>query len=174
MVIFREFVEVERGEQDEFERACLRSHRVGDLQHRYSGQPAEHRLHRDDALLGLDLFEIAAVVQIEGAVGPQRVAKQAAVRIDGQDPSELRVLFAHVRQKRRTCRLVTRVEIAGARQSIVELGGALNLLVQIIGDLVGGRRQIGQRCVDLAGAVLHETQADEDRRHQHGRDDEDQ
>ena len=47
VVKFREFAQVERGEQHEFQRARIRSHWIGDLEHRYSGQAAEYRLHRD-------------------------------------------------------------------------------------------------------------------------------
>jgi hypothetical protein len=36
-----------------------------------------------------------AIPQIERPVGPQRVAEQAAVGIDGQYPGELRVFLAH-------------------------------------------------------------------------------
>ncbi|MHC2784075.1 hypothetical protein ACVMBZ_003289 [Bradyrhizobium liaoningense] len=120
------------------------------------------------------LLEIAAVIQVERAVGPQRVAEQTAVGIDGQDARELRVFFADIRQKCRARRLVARVEIAGTGEPIVKLGGALDLLVQIVRDVVGGCDQIGQRRVDLTGPVLHETEPDQDRRHEHGRDDEDQ
>ncbi len=174
VVKFREFVQVERSEQHEFQRARIRSHGIGDLEHRYSGQAAEHRLHRDDTLRDLRLLEIGTIVQIERAVGPEQVAEQAAIGIDGQDARELRIFFAHIRQKRRACRLVARVEVAGAGEAVVKLRGALNLLVQIARDVVGGCGQIGQGRVDLAGPVLHETQANEARRHQHGRDDEDQ
>ena len=80
---------------------------------------------------GQGLLEIVAIPEIEGAVGPQRVAEQAAVRIDGQDPRELRVFFAHGGQEGRTGRLVAGVEVAGAGQAVVKLGGALNFLVEV-------------------------------------------
>ena len=51
---------------------------------RYPGQPAERRLQRDDPVRDQGLLEICAIPEIEGPVGPQRVAEQAAVRIDGQ------------------------------------------------------------------------------------------
>ena len=171
VVILGEFAQVERGEQHQLQRARLRSHRICDLEHRYSGQPAEYRLNHD-AARDQGLLEIGAIPQIEGAVGPQRVAEQAAVRVDGQDSRELRVFLAHVRQKRRARRLVARVEVARPGQTVVKLRGALNLLAQIAGNVVGRGCQIGQGGVDFAAPVLHETQPDEARRHQHGRDDE--
>ena len=77
------------------------------------------------------LLEIGAIPEIEGPVGPQRVAEQAAVRIDGQYPGELRIFLAHRGQEGRTGRLVAGVEVAGAGQTVVKLRGALNFLVQV-------------------------------------------
>ena len=114
-----------------FNCAGFRAHGVGDLQHRYSRQPAEHRLQRDDPVRNQGLPEIVAVPEIEGSVGPQRVAEQAAVRIDGQYPRELRIFLAHGGQESRTGRLVAGVEVAGAGQAVVKLGRALNFLVEV-------------------------------------------
>ena len=51
------------------------AHWVGDLQHGYSRQPAEHRLQRDDPVRNQRLLEIVAVPEIEDSVGPQRVRR---------------------------------------------------------------------------------------------------
>jgi len=166
-VIVSEFLQIERGEQDEFQLAGFRAHGIGDLQHRDSRQPAEHGFERDDAVRNQRLLEIGAIPEIEGPVGLQRVAEQAAVRVDGQYAGEPRVFFAHGRQEGRAGRLVARVEVAGAGEAVVKLGRALNFLIEIACDVVGGRRQIGQRGVDLACAVLNEAQSHQNRRHQH-------
>ena len=169
-MIVGEFLEVERGEQDEFQLAGFRAHGVGDLQHRDPRQPAEHGLERDDAVRNQGLLEVGAIPEIEGPVGSQRVAEQAAVRIDGQYAGEPRVFFAHGRQEGRTGRLVAGVEIAGAGEAIVKLGRALNFLIEIVRNIVGGRREAGQRGVDLARAILDEAQSHQDGRHQHRSD----
>jgi hypothetical protein len=72
-----------------------------------------------------------AIPKIESPVGPQRVAEQAAVGIDGQYPGKLRILLAHRGEEGRTGGLVCRVEVAGAGQTVVKLGRALNFFVQI-------------------------------------------
>ena len=145
----------------------FRAHGIGDLQHRDPRQPAEHGLQRDDAVRNQGLPEICAIPEIEGPVGSQRVAEQAAVRIDGQYPGELRIFFAHGGQEGRTGRLVACVEVAGAGQAVVKLRRALNFLVEVARNIVGGCRQVGQRGVDLARAILDEAQSHQDSRHQH-------
>ena len=85
---------------------------------------------------GQGLLEIFAIPQIEGAVAPQRVAEQAAVRIDGQYPGELRIFLAHGGKESRTRRLVAGVEVAGAGQTVVKLGGALDFLVEVVRNII--------------------------------------
>ena len=169
-MMLREFLQIERREQDEFQLRGFRAHGVGDLQHRYPRQPAERRLQRDDPVRDQGLLEIVAIPEIEGAVAPQRVAEQAAVRIDGQYPGELRIFLAHGGKESRTGRLVAGVEVAGAGQAVMQLGRALDFLVEVVRNIIGRCRQIDQRGVDFAGAVLDKAQSDEDSRHQHGHD----
>jgi hypothetical protein len=130
-VILGEFLQIERCEQDEFQLPGFGANGIGDLQHRDPRQPAEHGLERDDAVRNQRLLEVGAVPEIEGPVGAQRIAEQAAVRIDGQYAGELRVFFAHGRQEGGAGRLVARVEIAGAGEAVVKLGRALNFLIEI-------------------------------------------
>jgi len=131
-VIVSEFLQIERGEQDEFQLPGFGANGIGDLQHRDPRQPAEHGLERDHAVRSQGLLEVCAIPEIEGPVGSQRVAEQAAVRSDGQYAGKLRIFFAHGRQEGRTGRLVARVEIAGAGETIVKLGRALDFLVEVV------------------------------------------
>jgi hypothetical protein len=131
-VKFRELLQIERCQQDELQLLGFRARRERDLQHRGSGQPAEHRFQRHHLLGDQGLLEIIPIVEIEGAVGLQRVAEQHSIRIDRQYPGILLMLLANGGQESRARRLVAGVEIAGARQSIVQLRGALDLLVEII------------------------------------------
>ena len=106
VMILREFLQIERSQQDEFQLRRFRAYGVGDLQHRCPRQPAERRFQRDGPVRDQGLLEIFAVPEIEAAVGLQRVAEQAAVGIDGQYPRELRIFLAHGGKKSRTHRLV--------------------------------------------------------------------
>ena len=63
-VILGKFLQIERGKQNELQRAGFRADRVCDLQHRGPGQPAEHRLQRDDAVHTQGLLEVGAIPQI--------------------------------------------------------------------------------------------------------------
>ena len=72
-LIFGELLQVEGGEQDEFQLRGFRAYGICDLQHRYPRQPAERRLQRDDPGRGLGLPEIFAIAEIEAAVALQRV-----------------------------------------------------------------------------------------------------
>ena len=170
VMILREFLQIERSQQDEFQLRRFRAYGVGDLQHRCPRQPAERRFQRDGPLRGQGLLEIFAVPEVEAAVGLQRVAEQAAVGIDGQYPRELRIFLAHGGKKSRTHRLVACVEIAGTGQAVMKLGGALNLLVEVAGNIICGCRQLDQRGVDFAAAVLDEAQPHQNGRHQHCHD----
>ena len=166
-MIVGELLQIERGEQDEFQLPGFLAHGVGDLQYRNPRQPAEYRFERDRVPRSQSLLEVGAIPEIEGAVGSQRVAEQAAVRIDGQDAGELPIFFAHGGQESRTGCLVACIEIAGAGEAIMKLGRTLDFFIEIARNISGGGRQIGQCGVDIAGAILHETQSHQDGRHQH-------
>ena len=118
----------------------------------------------------LRLLEIFAIAEIEAAVALQRVAEQAAVGIDGQYTGELRIFLAHGGKEGRTRRPVAGVEVAGAGQTVMQLGRALDFLVEVVRNIIGRCRQVDQGGVDFAGAVLQKAQPDEASRHQHGDD----
>ena len=157
-------VEVERGQQHELDLAGFVAGRVGNLQHRRPGQPAERRFDHGSAVGLQGLLEIFAVAQIEFAAGQQRIAEQAAVGRDGQDAGVLRVLLANFGQEVRTRRLVASRKVAGARQAEVKLDRSLNLGVEVRCDGAGGRGQAGDRYIDFLAAVLKIPAADQQRR----------
>ncbi|MNV06717.1 hypothetical protein D3C71_971140 [compost metagenome] len=124
---------VERGQQDEAQRASRIAHRVGHLQHPLARQAAYDRFqHRPGGCQRT--LKVTAVPQVQGTATAQRITEQGAIGLDGEDAGVLRMFLEDICQEIRAGGLVARRQQGYAPKAKQELPGTSDLVVQVAGN----------------------------------------